>query len=255
MLEETSLIINAIENLNQEHSIFKEYIFPIFSAFFTSLLGAGIAYFFFRYQEDIKIEKEKIDITNKWFLLADEAIAKLMAFKANYQGKLKSSPIQRAMAIPAIIFTVSSISENYSELSFLATKISKNDYPKWSKIPLIRTMVHKYNYVQELLQKRNEIDRSIKEKLLTQYSNKAFMDITVENILNRVEHSALTILIDINERIINLIDDLLIEFEDFMINFPIYAKTLINTKRLKRYGAVCISSETYGTFYRRTKER
>lgn len=56
MHNETELIVNAIESLRQEGSIFKDYIFPIASAFFTS---AGIAYKSFRYQDDIKIEKEK----------------------------------------------------------------------------------------------------------------------------------------------------------------------------------------------------
>ena len=67
MNQETTLIVNAIESLSKEHSVFKEYLFPIFGAFFTSLLGAGVAYFSFGYQEYIKIEKEKIDIINKWF--------------------------------------------------------------------------------------------------------------------------------------------------------------------------------------------
>jgi hypothetical protein len=31
---------------------------------------------------------------------------------------------------------------------------------------------------------------------------------------------------------------MLIELNDFLINFPIYAKSRINTKRLKRFGSV-----------------
>ena len=238
MHQETSLIVNAIESLNHEHSIFKEYLFPIFSAFFTSLLGAGIAYFFFRYQEDIKIEKEKIDVTNKWILHAEEAMQNLIMFKNNYHGKLKSSPIQRAMAMPNIIFTASSITEDYSKLSFLTRETLKGKYLKWSQVPRIRAMFHNYNYVQELFNTLNETNQPIKEKILILTSNKAFIDVSEDDILKSIDHASLATVIAINELIINLIDDLLIEFEDFMTNFPIYAKTLINTKRLQKYGAI-----------------
>jgi hypothetical protein len=43
--EETELLVNAIEALKQEPNYIKDYIFPIASALFTSVLGAGIAFF------------------------------------------------------------------------------------------------------------------------------------------------------------------------------------------------------------------
>ena len=59
MIEETELLVRAIESLRQDENLFKDYIFPIASAFFSALLGAGVAYFTLKYQEDIKIEKRK----------------------------------------------------------------------------------------------------------------------------------------------------------------------------------------------------
>jgi hypothetical protein len=238
MHDETELIVNAIESLRQEGSIFKEYIFPIASAFFTSLLGAGIAYKSFRYQEDIKIEKEKMDIANKWTLLADEARSNLISIKQNYHGKLTENPFQRAAAIPTILFTAKPIVEDYSQLSFLVPKQSSDDYPKWSQIPRIRTVIHNYNYVQELWLKRNEIERPIREKVVQQYSTKAFVDVSPEQIFECAGEASSVLLVDLTEKAIKLTDDLLIELDDFRANFPVYVKTHINTKRLKRYGSV-----------------
>lgn len=238
MHNETELIVNAIESLRQEDNIFKDYIFPIASALFTSLLGFVIAYKFFRYQEDIKIEKEKMDTANKWTLLADEARSKLISIKQNYHGKLTGNPIQRAAAISTILFTAKPIVEDYSKLSFLVPKQSSDEYPKWSQIPRIRTMIHNYNYVQELWLKRNEIERPIKEKVVQLYSTKAFVDVSPEQIFECVGEADFALLVDLTEKVITLTDDLLVELDDFRANFPVYAKTHIDTKRLKRYGSV-----------------
>lgn len=238
MHNETELIVNAIESLKQEGSIFKDYIFSIASAFFTSLLGAGIAYKSFRYQEDIKIEKEKMDIANKWTLLADEARSNLISIKQNYHGKLTENPIQRAAAIPTILFTAKPIVEDYSQLSFLVPKQSSDEYPKWSQIPRIRTMIHNYNYVQELWLKRNEIERPIREKIVQQYSTKAFVNVSPEQIFECVGEANFALLVDLTEKVIALTDDLLVESDDFLANFSVYVKTHINSERLKRYGSV-----------------
>lgn len=238
MHNETELIANAIESLGQEGSIFKDYIFPIASAFFTSLLGAGIAYKSFRYQEDIKIEKEKMDTANKWTLLADEARSNLISIKQNYHGNLTNNPIQRTAAIPTILFTAQPIVEDFSRLSFLVPKQPSDEYPKWSSIPRIRTMIHNYNYVQELWLKRNEIERPIKEKIVQKYSTQAFANVSCEQIFECVGKANFGSLVDLTEKVITLTDDLIIELDDFLANFSMYVKTHINSERLKRYGSV-----------------
>lgn len=238
MHNETELIVKAIESLRQDGSIIKDYIFPIASAFFTSLLGAGIAYKSFRYQDDIKIEKEKMDVTNKWTLLADEARSSLISIKQNYHGKLTEHPIQRALVIPTILFTANPIEESYSQLVFLAPKQTSDEYPKWSQISRIRTMIHNCNYVQELWLKRNEIERPIKKKVVQRYSAGAFVDVSLEQIFECVSEASFATLVDLTEHVIKLTDDLLVELDDFLANFPVYAKTHINSERLKRYGSV-----------------
>ena len=238
MHNETELIVNAIESLRQEGGIFKDYIFPIASAFFTSLLGAGIAYKSFRYQEDIKIEKEKMDTANKWILLAYEARSSLIAIKQNYYGMLTEHPVQRTLVIPTILLTTRPIVEDYSQLSFLVPKLLNDEYPKWSQIPIIIAMIHNYNHVQELWLKRNEIEKPIKEKIMKQYATEAFADVNLEQIFLCVDKANFAMLVDLTEYVIRLTDDLLVELDDFIANFPVYAKTHINSEKLKRWGSV-----------------
>lgn len=238
MHNETELIITAIESLRQEGSIFKDYIFPIASALFASLLGARIAYYFFHYQENIKIEKEKMNTANKWTLLADEAMFNLISIKQNYHGKLKKEPLQRAAEISTVLFTAKPIVEDYSQLSFLVPKQESGEHPKWSQIRRIRIMIHNYNYVQELWLKRNEIDRPIKEKVIQRHTTKAFVDVSPEQVIECVGEANYVLLVDLTEKVINLTDDLLVELDDFRANFPVYAKTHINPEILKRYGSV-----------------
>lgn len=238
MDNQTELIIHAIQNLKQETTIFKDYLFPIFSAFLAAVLGAAAAYFVLKYHDYIEIEKDKLNITNKWFLLAEEARSNLIAIKQNYHGTLNNHPIQRMLAIPTIFFIAAPIVEDYSKLSFLIPGSSSNTAPKWSQIPRIRAMIHNYNYLLELWRKRNEIERSIKESILYQFPAPTYDAIDPHQVMEYADKSSLQLLIDLTEHVIRLTDDLLIEFNDFLTNFPEYASTLINLKQLQQYGSV-----------------
>uniref|UniRef100_Q3AT70 Uncharacterized protein n=1 Tax=Chlorobium chlorochromatii (strain CaD3) TaxID=340177 RepID=Q3AT70_CHLCH len=240
MHPETAQIVHAIESLKQAPNFIKDYIFPIANAFFTSLLGAGIAYFTLRYQEVIQIEKDKMDTVNKWTLLVDEARSSLLAIKSNYHGNLTDSPIQRALAIRTVLFTATPINEEYLHLFFLIPKATekKCEYQKWSQISIIRTMVLNYNNLLKLWIKRNEVERPIKEKLLQKYSQNAYADVNTDQIIECIGAANFASLVDLTEHVIKLTDDLLVEFDNFLHEFPNYAKTLINTKRLKRYGSI-----------------
>jgi hypothetical protein len=236
---ETAQVVQAIESLQQEPNIFKDYIFPIASAFFISMLGAGIAYFSLRSQEKIQIEKEKMNNTNKWMFLLEEAQATLIAIKGNYYNKLSDNPIQRISAIPSILFNAQPINEKLESLSFIVKKENADvDPEKWSQIFRIRSMVNNYNYLIDLWNQRNEIERPMKEKLMAQFSNQAYINISEQEAIEAIGPAKTVLLIDLTERLVRLTDDILIEINDFLINFPIYAKSRINNKRLKRFGSV-----------------
>jgi hypothetical protein len=235
--EETELLVNAIEALKQEPNYIKDYIFPIASALFTSVLGAGIAFFTLRHQEEVQFEKDKMNNANKWTLKIEEARASLIAIKGNYNGQLLSDPFQRISAIPTILFHAEPIAEDYQDLSFIVPK--KDEEPeKWSQITQVRAMVSNYNYILKLWEQRNDINQAFKEKLLQAHGNNAHMTLSINDVIDAVGKADVVILIDLNERVIKLTDDLIRETDDFLSKFPEYAKSKIKHKRLKKYGSV-----------------
>ncbi|MGE6317055.1 hypothetical protein ACRN93_15480 [Shewanella baltica] len=240
MHEETTLLVNAIDGLRQEPNYFKDYAFPIASAFFTSILGAGIAYLTLRHQEGIQIEKDKMDAANKWILSAEEARATLLAIKGNYHGELSENPLQRLAAIPSILFHASPIAEGYQDLSFVVPNSEEDGerYHKWSQIPRIRSMVSNYNYILKLWEQRNGINQEFKEQLLKHYVDKAYATLSLYDTVAALGQAKVVILMDLTERLIKLTDDLIVEFDNFLSEFPAYAKTKIQVKRLKRYGSI-----------------
>lgn len=240
MSEETEIIVKAIESLRHESGIFKDYVFPIASALFTSMLGAGVAYFTIRHQENIQVEKDKMNAANKWTLLAEEARSTLIAIKSNYQEKLTENPFQRICAVPSILFHATSIAGRYDDLSFIIPNANTKpeDPDKWSQIPRIRAMINNYNYSLELWKQRNQIERPIKEHIISKTGSEAYVDITQEKLSELVSPAELSLLIDITEQAIKLTDDIIIELDDFLVGFPTYARALIDHKRLKRYGTI-----------------
>lgn len=240
MHEEAELIVKAIEGLKQDPNYLKDYAFPIASAFFTSILGAGIAYFTLRHQEGVQIEKDKIDSSNKWTLKVEEARSTLIAIKGNYHGQLGDTPFQRLSAIPSILFHGDAVKENYQDLSFIvpSSDDAEADYPKWSQIPRIRTMVSNYNYLLKLWEQRNDINQRFKEQLLQHHGNKAYVKLSLDDAIAATGQANMVILIDLTERVVKLTDDLIRELDNFLNEFPNFAKTKIQVKRLKRYGSI-----------------
>ncbi|MFA5924851.1 MAG: hypothetical protein WC856_26810 [Methylococcaceae bacterium] len=234
-------IIYAIESLKQETSYFKDYLFPIVSALFTSILGAAIAYLTIRRQENIQIEKDKITAANKWTLAAEQARTKLISIKHNYNGKLTKDPFQRVLTIPNIIFQANQIEERYEDLSFIVPKSeTKQDdkWPKWSQINRISAMIGNYNHILILWDKRNDLFQEFKDETSKKYPDSAFYDIDLEGVIEIMSLPKSAILIDLTERLIKLTDDILIELDDFLSNFPKYVKSKIDVKRLKNFGTI-----------------
>lgn len=237
MHEETELLVKAIEGLKQEPNYLKDYIFPIASALFISVLGAGIAFFTLRHQEEVQFEKEKMNNANKWTLKIEEARASLISIKSNYSGQLDSDPFRRISKIPTILFHAQPIIEDYQDLSFIVPKEGEES-EKWSQITQIRGMVSNYNYILKLWEQRNDLNEVFKEKLLQAHGNNAHMTLSLNDVIQAVGRADVVILIDLNERVIKLTDDLIRESDDFLNKFPKYAKSKIEYKRLKKYGSI-----------------
>lgn len=244
MHHETELLVEAVKSLKSEPNYFRDYMFPIASAFFTSILGAAIAYLTLKHQEGVQIEKEKMDATNKWALNAEEARGTLFAIKGNYHGELNDNPFQRLTAIPSILFKAKPLAEDFHGLSFIVPsgEDAKGEFPKWSQIPRVRAMVSNYNYLLELWEQRNTLNEQFKASVLERHGDHAKMMLSQEDIVQAVGQAFLVAFIDLNERVIRLTDDIILELDDFMAEFPKFAKGKVQTKRLKRYGSILVHS-------------
>lgn len=257
MDQETKLLVEAITSLKSEPNYFKDYVFPIASAFFTSILGAAIAYFTLRHQEGVQIEKEKMDATNKWTLNAEEARSTLFAVKGNYHGKLNENPFQRITAIPSILFNAQPLTEDFQGLSFIVPVGSdtEDEIPKWSQIPRVRAMVSNYNYLLELWEQRNTFNEQFKARVFEVHGDNARMALSKDDIIHAVGQAFLTTFADLNERVIRLTDDIILELDNFLMEFPKYAKSKIQTKRLKRYGSILMHSNNENPFIHKLLEK
>ncbi len=240
MNEETEAIVKAIESLQQEINPFKDYMFPLVTAFFSSLLGAFVAYLTINHQDKIKLEKERVNTINNWILMAEGAMQSLISIKGNYHDKLSSNPFQRTLVTRAFIHSTKNIDKNISELAFIIPK--KDDKKaletKWRQLPRIRAIIENYNFVIELWNKRSELGRPLIEKILKDHSNLAYAEVTQEQIFKSVSPADFIVLIDLTEKAINFTDDFIIELNDFIAEFPKIGKSLINSKAIEKHGPI-----------------
>lgn len=237
MEEQLNLLIKAVESLKQEPNLFKEYIFPIVSAFLSAIFGALIAYSTLKRQESLKLEKDKIDTANQWTLDIQKARSCLISIKQNYYRDLSDVPTQRLGETPTIFLKAEPIPENYHSLGFIVPRSKKksSDNQKWAQISRIDTLVSNYNLLLNMWSKRNEINEHFKRSLMATYGNRAFHLLTLDDAVTAFGHAGMVVLLDLNERCIKLTDDLIIEANDFLENFPSVAKKKINLKKVKGY--------------------
>jgi hypothetical protein len=240
MHEETEAIVKAIESLQQEINPVKDYAFAFVTALFSSLLGAFVAYYTINHQDEIKLEKERVNAINNWMLIAEGALQSLISIKKNYHDKLTNDPFQRALVTKGLINSTKKIEVDLSELSFIVPKKDDNEAleTKWRQLPLIRGIFENYNMIIEVWDKRNEIERPLKEKIIKDYSNLAYADVNKELIFESVSPADFIVLIDLTEKAISFTDDFIIELNDFLAELPKIGKSLINPKAIEKHGPI-----------------
>lgn len=240
MSEEAELIAKAIESLQTDSNWLKEYLFPIVSSFLSALLGAWVAYFALRYQENIHIEKDKLTACNQWTLKVEGLFQSLIAFKSNYSGEINQDPFNRALKVRHIISHSKPLDENVSNLSFvIPLKEDPSSFKvKWRNLSRIGGMVANYNLILQIWEKRNEIERPLREKLISAHGEKGYVELSHDQIIRTLGHKDTYSLIDITERAIHLTDDIIVESNDFLEEFPDVAKSIIDTKKTRKYGRV-----------------
>lgn len=234
-MEDIKILTQAILSLKQETNYFKDYIFPIAIAFFSSFIGALLAYFVFHRQERIVAEKLKLDTVNKWFLLGDELHQSLIAIKFNYYNQLNSDPYQRVFAVPSILLNEENYRFDYHELVFISDVNGK----KWSNIPYLRTLFSNYSSLISIWKTRNNLNEKVRSQIMkANDKNITYIDLVDSQIEVFANQSDLATLIDLTETALRLTDDLIIEFHNFLNEFPNTVKDKIKLNLIKNYGFV-----------------
>lgn len=86
------------------------------------------------------------------------------------------------------------------------------------------------------------LNEQFKSSILEKHGSNAVMMLSSEEMVQTVGHAFMVAFIDLNERLIRLTDDIILEIEDFLMEFPKFAKGKIQIKRLKRYGSIFVYS-------------
>lgn len=240
MNEEAALIAEAIAGLRNEPSLFRDYLFPIVSGFFSAVLGAWVAYFALKFQERNQLEREKLVTCNEWTITMEGVFQSLIAFKENYCNEVHTHPFQRALSVRSIFGQSKPLEKNVADLSFLVPTKSDPDSlkMKWRSISRIGGLVSNYNSLLIIWEKRNAFERPLREKLINSCGEAAFAEISHQDALKVLGPKDLLSLIDLTERAIVLTDDLVIETNNFLEEFPEAAKSVIDTRRTKGFGTL-----------------
>lgn len=229
------LIAEAILQLKQESNPLKDYIFPITMALFSSLIGAVVGYRVYLRQDKLLNEKKKLDIANKWILLANEIQQDLIAIKVNYFNKLNKDPYDRVFYIPTIILNSKNYNFEYQELSF----IENLNFSKYAHIPYLRSIFEGYINTVSIWGKRNELNNEIKDQIIKFIPrNGTYFDVDKHLIQEAVDQSKFAALIDLTEMVIRYTDDLIVELELLINELPKISKKVINIKLLANYNTI-----------------
>lgn len=210
---------------------FKEYLFPILSAFFSAIMGGFVAYFVTTRHERIKYEKQKVDIANKWILLVQESHANLVSIKQNYCQSITADPLQRFCNTPKILITCKPVHGSFHELAFMVRK-REEQQGDWSQVPKISAMINNYNLILTSWEKRNELFSVLQQQLPAMHSSSA--NLTIHSIQAAIGADNFCTLIDLTERCIVFTDQILLAMEDFLKEFSGEVKQSVNVKKIKK---------------------
>lgn len=240
MNEEAILIAEAINSIRAESSVFRDYLFPIISSFFSAILGAWVAYFALKFQEKSQLERAKLITSNDWTITLEGAFQSLLAVKENYCAELSTHPFQRALATRSIIGQSKPIEKSVAELSFLVpTRSDPGSLKvKWRQLSRIGGLISNYNLVLSIWEKRNSFERPLREKLISFCGESGYAEISYADARKVLGDKDLMSLIDLTERAVQLTDDLIFEINDFLENFSEVAKNVIDTRRTNGFGTL-----------------
>lgn len=191
------------------------------SAKFGVKKGSELALENFKTQQRIIRENRKIIACNEWVIRINQVFGFILGYKKSYFTKLSSDPLVRLQKVPIGADFKTSLKEEFHDIAFIVgCKVSDNNEElKWNEIERIQEMVVHYNDLCDLLTVRNQLyeDLNIKEYNV----DKNGYSINFYPIIRHTELS------------INYIDNLLVEMESFLRNFPELVAKNIESDDLK----------------------
>lgn len=244
MSNEFQDLIHVIKDLKPEDNPLKDYFFPIVISFVSSFMGALFAYFVFKRQDWLIFEKEKLNTINKVMITAINVFHELSRIKGDYADRVNkdSNPIQRALVFPPLAARTQTISFPLELMTFIAPhkKNGKPEYPKWSQIPIFSALSRNFNIIVDIIEKRNLLDLEIKKSLMQAHRERGYTGDGVDpQILHEtIKREDLGNWIILTEKIIVLVDDLIVEFNDLLHHFPSYVRSKIKMDKIKNYGGI-----------------
>ncbi|HHE1766796.1 TPA: hypothetical protein ACO347_003450 [Salmonella enterica subsp. enterica serovar Strathcona] len=235
MSNDALMIASAILNLQQESSIFKDYIFPTLTTSGSVLLGYLVANNTFTRQEIIKSEIERVNNFNKFFVAIDSGMQTLIAVKNTYKGRINTSPIERALTIPKINCFFSP-TPDVTLVVFLAkaNKYSETSsfYETWNNLPRVNAMLGNFQYLHDKVNHRNSVLSQLREFYQLNAQGQSYLN---PNLLTPDQFKVLKTAIDLTEGVVSMVEGLLREYYSCLKNMPIAAKLSINEKLTKKH--------------------
>lgn len=216
----------------------KDYLMPIG----TLLISAVVAYFSaisgYEWQDKFQVNKLKVDTVNKTIMTFQNMQGTLLSLKANYARSLPADPLQRACAMPKLIYSYNPVALNYEHLVQVIMSKDENLHRNpWLHIASYISMQDQFNQLNKIIEARNEIDFKVKDALAIKYGRKNF---TLLEVLQAVDPITVQKYIELTEVIINMIDNIIVSSNDFLNNFPQLAKQLMGKNLSKHYKMISV---------------
>lgn len=235
MSNDALMIASAILNLQQESSIFKDYIFPIVTTSGSVFLGYLVAINTFTRQEIIKLEIERVNNFNKFLIAIDSGMQTLIAVKNTYKGRINTDPLERALTIPKINCFFSP-TPDVTLVVFLANAnkyiANTNFYETWNNLPRVNAMLGNFQYLHDKINHRNSVLSQLTEFYQFNAQGQSFLDLTS---LTPEQFKVLKTAIDLTEGVVCMVEGLLKEYYSCLKHMPNAAKLSINEKLTKKH--------------------
>lgn len=248
MGDETALLVEAIngvklalEGLPIGGNTIEDLILPVGTVLLSAALGVGGTLFTIHAQERRQTRQERLHASNDWMLTIENMLQSLMSIKGNYCEGISSHPYQRALHVRTLLGTSAPVEKSLANLSFIVPTEAELGIAEldWRALSRINGLVKNYNLTIEIWNKRHEVERPLRQKLMSANGGLGYAHLTLQQIRAILTDAELLLMIDLTEKAIHLTDDLIVEACSFLEGFPdAVAPKIFGNRPGKRRGLI-----------------